>query len=309
MLNNLDLLKKQFSEKLSKATTTEQKKKLGMEFNLFRQKQTRLLKANIKKELEEKSSSAKNSDATIDLTTPGLKPNFGYLHPTTQTINRLNNFFRYHGFSVMDGPEIETDENNFEKLNLPKNHPARDLQDTLYITDPDILLRTHTSSVEVATMLKYKPPIRIVVPGKCYRNETANSTNGALFYQYEGLYIDKTVTMANLKWILIEFAKYIYGNNIKTRFRCKYYPQVEPGVGLDIKCPFCKGEGCTVCKHRGYIELLGAGMVHPNALLACGIDNKVYAGFAFGMGLDRIVMTSFGINDIRVLYNGDLVYT
>lgn len=244
----------------------------------------------------------------VDFTIPGNKIKTGRYHPTTLIIRELNNFFRYYGYSVAEGPEIETDEYNFEKLNLPKDHPARDLQDSLYIKEPDILLRTHSSSVETRVMTSTKPPIRIVVPGKCYRNESANKSNSAIFYQYEGLAIDKNINMGNLKFTLEEMAKFLYGNDVKTRFRCKYYPQVEPGVGLDIKCTFCEGSGCSVCKYRGFIELVGAGMVHPKALESCGIDHKVYSGFAFGVGLDRIVMTKFNIPDIRYLYSGIMVY-
>ncbi|PIS23205.1 phenylalanine--tRNA ligase subunit alpha [candidate division WWE3 bacterium CG08_land_8_20_14_0_20_40_13] len=265
------------------------------------------LKNYIRETLLAKGSTISSNNKTpLDLTIPGIRPQSGRLHPTTITINRLNYFFRYYGFSVTDGNEIVTNRINFELLNLPPDHPARDLQDSLYIEEPNILLRTHTSSVEVETMIKEKPPIRVVVPGRCFRNETANSTNGAVFYQYEGLYVDENVTMGNLKWILEKFAKFVYGDKIKTRFRAKYYPQVEPGAGFDVLCTFCGGEGCSVCKYRGYIELIGCGMVHPNALKKCGVDNLKYSGFAFGMGLDRIVMTTFNIPDIRVLYNGDL---
>jgi len=268
------------------------------------------LKVFIEREINKaRAVSEKQKDLEwVDFTVPGNKTKTGHYHPTTLTIRELNNFFRYYGYSVAEGPEIETDEYNFEKLNLPKDHPARDLQDSLYIKEPDILLRTHSSSVETRVMTSTKPPIRIVVPGKCYRNESTNKSNSAIFYQYEGLAIDKDINMTNLKFTLEEMAKFLYGNDVKTRFRCKYYPQVEPGVGLDIKCTFCKGSGCSVCKYIGWIELLGAGMVHPKALESCGINHKIYSGFAFGIGLDRIVMTKFNISDIRFLYSGVMVY-
>jgi phenylalanyl-tRNA synthetase alpha chain len=243
-----------------------------------------------------------------DDTLPGELPMIGHLHPTTEVIRRINSFFRYIGFSVYEGPEIENNEFNFEKLNLPTDHPARELADTLYISEPEVLLRTHTSSVETRAMTQEKIPLRIVVPGKVYRNENANTTNNAMFYQYEGLAIDKGLSMADLKGTLTAFVKYLYGEDVKTRFRCKYYPQVEPGGGLDIQCTFCHGDGCSVCKYRGWIEVLGCGMVHPNVLTACGIDPQEWSGFAFGMGLDRLVMLTYGINDIRKLYNGELVF-
>jgi len=251
-----------------------------------------------------------NDSTTInfDYSLPGIKPEIGNYHPTTITIREINDFFKHYGYSVAIGPEIESDEYNFEKLNLPKNHPARDLQDTLYISMPETLLRTHTSSVETRTMTSNKPPIRVVVPGKAYRNETVNKTNNAIFYQYEGLVIDEGITMAHLKGTLTDLIRYLFGENTKYRFRPKFYPQVEPGVGADIECPFCTGKGCGVCKTRGWIEAAGAGMVHPNALSSCGIDPTKYIGFAFGFGLDRLVMAKQNISDIRELYQGKIVY-
>jgi len=268
------------------------------------------LKNTFQSALEQKAQTlAHQSSQTtkVDLSLPGIRPQLGHLHPSTQVMRSLNHFFHSLGYSVYEGPEIETNEFNFEKLNLPADHPARDLADTLYIHEPEYLLRTHTSSVETRAMTHEKLPIRIVVPGKVYRNETTNTTNNSMFYQYEGLVVDKNVSMADLKGTLIEFAKFLYGEGVETRFRCKYYPQVEPGAGMDIKCTFCHGEGCQVCKYRGWIEVLGAGMVHPNALRACGIDPQEWSGFAFGMGFDRLVMLKYGINDVRKLYNGELV--
>lgn len=250
------------------------------------------------------------SDTVIDIDTslPGIRPSVGHMHPTSKILREINSFFRYYGYSVYEGPEIESNEYNFEKLNLPKDHPARGLADTLFINEPNIMLRTHTSSVETRAMTNEDLPLRIVVPGKVFRNETTNATNNSMFYQYEGLVIDKKVSMAELKGTLNKFIKFLYGDETKTRFRCKYYPQVEPGAGLDIQCLFCKGKGCTVCKFRGWVEVLGCGMVHPNVLRSCGIDHKKWSGFAFGMGLDRIVMLKYGIDDIRKLYSGELVF-
>ena len=270
------------------------------------------LKTHISHSLDNKLKILKNSlknelHLKIDDSIPGKSFIIGQLHPTTRVIRQINNFFRYLGYSVYDGPEIETDEFNFQKLNLPLDHPARELQDTLYVVEPEYLLRTHTSSVETRAMVNEQLPIRIVVPGKVYRNETANATNNAMFYQYEGLCIDHSISMSNLKGTLTAFVKFLYGEGTQTRFRCKYYPQVEPGAGMDILCNFCRGSGCQVCKYRGWIEVLGAGMVHPNVLKSCNIDPRVWSGFAFGMGLDRLVMLSYGISDIRKLYNGELL--
>lgn len=289
---------------LKKLEDKDQKIELGKVINECK-KEIESAFDNIKSNVKNQTSNVSFFDNTL----PGIVPNVGHLHPTTEVIRKMNSFFRYYGYSVYEGPEIETEEFNFQKLNLPKDHPARELSDTLYISELEgILLRPHTSSVETRCMTNEKPPIRIVVPGKVYRNETTNLTNNSMFYQYEGLCINKGISMADLKGMLIAFVKFLYGNSIKTRFRCKYYPQVEPGAGLDIQCTFCGGKGCQTCKYRGFIEVLGSGMVHPNALNACGIDPQKWSGFAFGMGLDRLVMTQYGITDIRKLYRGELVF-
>jgi phenylalanyl-tRNA synthetase alpha chain len=262
----------------------------------------------LSKELEEQINSINNEiKLDIDETIRLSKDDKGYLHPTTETIRAMNNFFRYYGFSVAQGPEIETEEYNFRKLNLPENHPATDLQDSLYI-NPGILLRTHTSSVETRVLTENQPPIRVVVPGKCFRNETLTATNSSFFYQYQGVVVDKGITIRNLIQTLTDFHKYLFGEDVVLRFRYKYYPEVSPGLGTDIQCRFCKGEGCSVCKYRGYIEVLGSGMIHYNTLKMCGIDPEVYTGFAFGMGLDRLVMQRYKIDDIRKLYGGGVVY-
>jgi phenylalanyl-tRNA synthetase alpha chain len=283
-----------------KDAPAEEKKSKGLQINS--------LKKTIEQRLTEKNIPSDTTPQTIDTSLPGTRPNTGHLHPSTQIMRKINSFFRYYGYSVYEGPEIETNEFNFEKLNLPKDHPARELADTLYIQEPEILLRTHTSSVEARALTKEELPLRIVVPGKVYRNETENTTNNSMFYQYEGLVVDKNMSMADLKGTLNAFVRFLYGDDVKTRFRCKYYPQVEPGAGLDVQCTFCHGKGCQVCKYRGYIEVLGAGMVHPNMLKNCNVDTKIWNGFAFGMGFDRLVMLSYGINDVRKLYNGELVF-
>lgn len=281
-------------------------KTAGQEINALKQYITDRIAEKRNELMEARSESI---DSSADTSAPGRRYSYiGYLHPTTQTIRKMNAFFRYLGFSVYEGPEIETNEYNFEKLNLPLDHPARNLQDTLYIARPDWLLRTHTSSVEARALTEQKPPIRIVAPGKVYRNETSNTTNNSVFYQYQGLYVDRNVSMADLRGTLAEFVRYMYGKDTQTRIRCKYYPEVEPGVGMDILCTFCGGTKCHVCKYRGWIEVLGAGMVHPNTLRACGLDTTEWSGFAFGMGLDRLVMLKYGIDDVRKLYSGMLVF-
>ena len=244
----------------------------------------------------------------VDVTLPGRAYRRGHLHPATQVIRQMNEIFARMGFAVLEGPEIETDERNFEMLNIPKDHPSRDLQDTLFIDYPEIILRTHTSSMEIHAMLTMKPPLRVVVPGKSFRYETVNPLNNYVFHQYEGLAVGQGITLAHLKGTLNTFIKAMFGEKHRTRFRCKYYPQVEPGVGVDMDCAFCRSTGCPTCKYRGWIEMLGAGMVHPNVLRNVGLDPEVYSGFAFGMGLDRIVMSRFHIDDIRTLYNGDICY-
>lgn len=244
----------------------------------------------------------------FDPTVPGIKYKVGHLHPTSIVINEMFEIFKHLGFSIIENREIETDHYNFELLNLPKDHPARSLQDVLYIEEPEILLRSHTSSVETRALENLKPPFRIVVAGKCYRFENVNASNNAMFYQFQGVALQKGISMADLKGTLYTFVKEYFGKERKIRFRCKYYPEVEPGVGLDLDCKFCKQKGCSVCKGRGWLEMLGAGMIHPKILKNFKYDSKEISGFAFGMGLDRIVMDRFGIDDIRSLYNGDIKY-
>ncbi len=287
-----------------KSLTPDKRKEFGIELN------------KIKSELEQLVTTKKSELFAIrdslltdfDTSPPGTKPSLGHLHPTSLVIRDIYEYFTYLGYSVYEGPEIETDEYNFNKLNLPQDHPARDLQDTLYISEPEYLLRTHTSSVETRCLTREELPIRIITPGKTYRNESSNASNNAIFYQLEGLVVDKGIHMGHLKATMEQFAKFLYGEDTKTRFRCKYYPQVEPGVGMDIQCQLCNGKGCAVCKYRGWMEVVGAGMTHPNLLKACGVDPAEWSGFAFGFGLDRLVMMRYGITDIRSLYNGELVW-
>ncbi len=281
----------------------DERKELGPRINNLQKTYKRIIE-------EEKENRKRNEliGADIDLTLPLAPKESGYLHPTTQVIRELNEFFRYYGFSVYEGPEIETAENNFRKLNLPEDHPAADLQDTLFVKTPEILLRTHTSSVEARGLTDLEPPIRFVVPGKVYRNETSNKTNSSFFHHYQGVVVGKNITMKHLKATLELVHKFLFGDDVVLRYRYKYYPEVSPGMGVDMQCKFCKGNGCDVCKQRGWIEMLGSGMIHYNTLKMCGIDPEEYTGFAFGMGLDRLVMQKFEVGDIRKLYGGGLVY-
>jgi phenylalanyl-tRNA synthetase alpha chain len=281
----------------------EQKKEIGPLINSLQNE----LKTKIESSKQNLASCAL-SELNLDLTYPVKSDALGYLHPTTQVIREMNEFFKYHGFSIVEGPEIEEAEYNFRRLNLPEGHPATDLQDTLFVHEPSILLRTHTSSVESRILTDYEPPIRAVVPGKVFRNETASASNLSFFHQYQGFVVDKGITIQHLKTTLTLFHQFLFGDDVVLRFRYKYYPEVSPGMGIDMQCSFCHGDGCAVCKQRGWLEVLGSGMIHYNTLKACGIDPDIYTGYAFGMGLDRLVMAKFGLNDGRKLYNGEMVY-
>lgn len=232
----------------------------------------------------------------------------GHLHPITITENALNDLFSDLGFSIYDGPEIETDEFCFERLNLPKDHPARDLQDSIYIEEPEILLRTQTSSIEARLLSQEKPPFRAAFPGKTYRNEKVNKSNHFIFHQYQAVVVDKNISLKDLFGTMDLMFKKLYGPSVVTRYRTKYYPEVEPGVGPDMQCFACKGTGCPVCKGAGWIEMGGAGIIHPEVLKRANIDPSVWSGFAFGMGLDRWTMARFHIKDIRTLLGGNLTY-
>ena len=257
--------------------------------------------AQLKAELAAK----KLKEETIDVTLPGKAPAVGRLHPLTATLNEVKEVFLGMGFEVVEGPEVETDHYCFEALNMPKHHPARDTQDTFYINE-NVLLRTQTSSVQIRTMEKKKPPIRIISPGRVYRSDTVDATHSPIFHQIEGLVIDKGVTMADLSGTLELLMQRLYGEDCKIRLRPHHFPYTEPSAEVDIMCFNCHGEGCPMCKNEGYIELLGAGMVHPKVLEGCGIDPEVYSGFAFGIGLERITMGRYEINDMRLLYENDM---
>ncbi len=278
--------------------------KAGQMINEVREKLTAQLDAldsKIKK-LEQEKKLAREA---IDVTEPRKHTPLGSMHPVSLVQDQLIDVFTGMGFDVVEGPEVEYDHYNFELLNLPKNHPARDAQDTFYIED-NIVLRTHTSPVQARTMLTRKPPIRIVCPGRVYRADEVDATHSPVFHQMEGLVIDEDVTMADLKGTLDAFAKALYGDDVTTRFRPSFFPFTEPSAEVDLTCVNCHGKGCRVCKGTGWIEVLGAGMVNPKVLDMCGIDSKKYRGFAFGVGLERIVMLRYGITDMRALYEGDV---
>ncbi len=270
------------------------------------------LKADIESLIEQKSTNLiPNKTPSKKHSTPNnlyRSHKFGHLHPITITERQINSIFQDLGFSIYDGPEIETDEFCFERLNLPKDHPARELQDSIYIKEPEILLRTQTSSVESRLLASKKPPFRTAFPGRVYRNEKVNKSNHFVFHHYQAVVVDTDITMKDLFGTMDLMFKTLYGQDVITRFRCKYYPEVEPGVGPDMQCFSCHGAGCPLCKGAGWIEMGGAGMIHPNVLQMAGIDPKKWRGFAFGMGLDRWTMAKFNIKDIRTLLGGNLAY-
>jgi len=251
-------------------------------------------------------NSPQSTASNIDLTLPGDSIPVGTRHPISLMTNRIISIFQRLGFAVAEGPEIEDDWHNFTALNLPEHHPARDMQDTFYVQQsPDWLLRTHTSNIQIREMQKGKLPIRIICPGRVYRNETVSARSHCFFHQVEGLYIDENVSFADLKQTLYFFAKEMYGSDVKIRFRPSYFPFTEPSAEMDISCMLCKGAGCNVCKKTGWLEILGSGMVHPNVLSNCGIDPNKYTGFAFGMGIERPALLKYGINDIRLFSEND----
>jgi phenylalanyl-tRNA synthetase alpha chain len=246
----------------------------------------------------------KSTNSKLDLSLPGRKPFVGRKHPLTKTLDEMKSIFYGMGFSVEDGPEIETDYYCFEALNIPKNHPARDMQDTLYITD-DIVLRTHTSPVQVRVMEKTQPPIRIIAPGRVYRRDTPDASHSPFFHQVEGLVVDEGISFGDLKGVITAFAHKMFGSDIKVRFRPSFFPFTEPSAEYDFICVFCRGKGCRVCKNTGWVEISGAGMVDPNVFKYVNYDSEKYTGYAFGMGVDRIAMLKYGIYDIRLFFEND----
>ena len=261
---------------------------------------------NTKKEEIKKIEKEKQlASEVIDVTMPGKVFTVGKKHPITQIIDEVSEIFMGLGFSIAEGPEVETIENNFDALNAPKDHPSRDMSDTFYINS-ELLLRTQTSPVQVRTMKGQELPIKIIAPGRCFRFDAPDATHSPMFHQIEGLVVGKDVTMAQLKGTLDMFVKKLFGENTKTKFRPHNFPFTEPSAEVDVTCFKCQGAGCPMCKQEGWIEILGAGMVHPNVLRNCGIDPEVYSGFAFGMGVDRITMLKYEIDDIRLLFENDM---
>lgn len=282
----------------------EERKEAGSLINNLREEVENNIENRLKV-LEDEEIERKLSSEKIDVSIDKSSKVFGNRHPLTVVLDDIKDIFIGMGYSIAEGPEVEYAEINFDALNTPKDHPARDLQDTFYITE-DIILRTQTSPVQARTMLKEKPPIKIIVPGRVYRSDNVDATHSPMFHQVEGLVVDENITMADLKGTLEMFAKTYFGEDTKIRLRPHHFPFTEPSAEVDVSCFVCGGEGCRVCKGEGWIEILGAGMVHPNVLEAAGIDSKKYTGFAFGMGLERIAMTKFDINDMRYLYENDI---
>ncbi len=313
-INELQLLKSEYLGKKGIITVLQSgikeavdKKSYGMMLNKVRTTFNDLYEEKLK-ELNELELNRKLESEKIDITLPATKIRQGSPNILEKVVEDMESLFMSMGYDVVEGPEIEEDLYNFELLNLPKGHPARDSQDTFYLEGDKILLRSHTSPVQARTMLKGKgeKPIRIVCPGKTYRRDDDDATHSHNFMQIEGLLIDKKATLADLKGTFDVVAKHLFGDDCKTRFRPSYYPFTEPSVETDISCFKCKGEGCAICKNTGWITISGAGVVHPNVLKMCGYNPEVWHGFAFGFGLERIAMLKYGINDIRTFYNTDL---
>jgi phenylalanyl-tRNA synthetase alpha chain len=300
-LGTKGILKSLFSE--MKNVPGEKKKEFGLILNEFKQF-TELFYENWKNKVQE-STGPETLD--VDLSLPANNIPLGSRHPISIMRNNIISIFQRLGFSVAEGPEIEDDWHNFTALNLPEHHPARDMQDTFYINqNPDWLLRTHTSNIQIREMEKGKLPLRIICPGRVYRNETISARSHCFFHQIEGLYIDENVSFADLKQTLYYFVQEMYGTDIRIRFRPSYFPFTEPSAEMDINCQICHGKGCNVCKHTGWVEILGCGMVHPKVLENCNIDPEKYTGFAFGLGIERPAMLKYGINDIRLFSENDV---
>jgi phenylalanyl-tRNA synthetase alpha chain len=282
----------------------EQKRDVGQALNELRQ-----LAEGAETEARERFAATTAKASGPDITMPGRRLSSGHEHPVMRAQARLEEIFRGMGFSVARGPEVEDDFHNFGALNFAPEHPARDMQDTFFITAgerDDVLLRTHTSSVQIRLMQSTRPPIRAIMPGRVYRNEAITARALAEFYQVEGLYVDKGVSMAQLKGTILEFARAYYGADVKTRFRPSYFPFTEPSAEMDITCFLCSGKGCRICKYSGWLEIGGCGMVHPNVLRDCDIDPEIYSGFAFGFGIERTLMLKIGLDDLRLLYDNDV---
>jgi phenylalanyl-tRNA synthetase alpha chain len=285
-----------------KKVPAEEKKKVGKILNELKQSAEAKLAA-----LAQALESEQSPGSVPDLTLPPIPNKTGNLHPLTLTRNRIIEIFERLGFNVADGPEIEDDWHNFTALNFPENHPAREMQDTFFVAkNPDVLLRTHTSNVQIRMMTSGKPPFRAIMPGRVYRNEAISARAHCFFHQVEGLYVDRNVGFADLKQTLYHFAKEMFGKDIQIRFRPSFFPFTEPSAEIDITCLICKGAGCNVCKQTGWVEIAGSGMVHPNVLRNCNIDPEEFTGFAFGMGIERVAMLRYQINDLRLFSENDI---
>ncbi|BCD90539.1 phenylalanine--tRNA ligase alpha subunit [Francisella halioticida] len=289
--------------KLIATLPNEEKSKLGQAVNIAKQTLQEAINSKLshfeKSELNEKLAKEK-----IDVTLSGVGQNQGSLHPVTKTLNRIESFFKQNGFAIEFGPEIESDYYNFETLNIPSHHPARAMHDTFYIDETHVL-RTHTSGVQIRTMEKQEPPIRIIAPGRVYRCDS-DVTHTPMFHQVEGLLVEKKVSFADLKSLLHAFLNSFFEKDLKVRFRPSYFPFTEPSAEVDMECVMCNGKGCRVCKHTGWLEVLGCGMVHPKVLKSGNVDSQKYQGFAFGMGVERLSMLRYGINDLRIFFENDL---
>jgi phenylalanyl-tRNA synthetase alpha chain len=285
-----------------KNVPVDQKKAAGKVLNDLKQ----MAEATFKS-LSDAGESSASANVDIDLTLPPIANKTGNLHPLTLTRLRIIEVFERLGFSVSDGPEIEDDWHNFTALNFPPNHPAREMQDTFFVEkNPEVLLRTHTSNVQIRLMENMKPPVRSIMPGRVYRNEAISARAHCFFHQVEGLYVDRNVGFADLKQTLYHFAKEMYGKDIKIRYRPSFFPFTEPSAEIDISCLICKGKGCNVCKHSGWVEIAGSGMVHPNVLKNCGVDPEEFTGFAFGMGIERVAQLLYNVNDLRLYSENDV---
>ena len=258
----------------------------------------------LSEQMEQAELQARNRSEAVDITLPAKKHEFGHLHPLTLVKNEMINVFAGMGFDVFEGPEIEDDDHNFTRLNVPKDHPSRDMQDTFYLED-ELLLRTQTSGGQIRVMDRQKPPIKVLVPGRVFRSDS-DATHSPMFHQMEGLVVDKGITLCDLQGMLDKFVQQIFDANVRTRLRPSYFPFTEPSVEVDVSCFECAGKGCSLCKHTGWIEVLGGGVVHPKVLENCGIDSSVYSGIAFGIGIERITMLKYGINNISLLFENDL---
>jgi phenylalanyl-tRNA synthetase alpha chain len=300
-LGTKGLLKQVMGE--MKQVPNEQKKAFGQVLNEFK-----AFAEDIYQQLKDKTAGTEQASGNqIDLSLPGNDLPVGTRHPLNIVRNQIIQIFRRLGFAVAEGPEIEDDWHNFGAMNLPEDHPARDMQDTFYISKhPDWLLRTHTSSVQARVMENQQPPIRVICPGRVYRNETISARAHCFFHQVEGLYIDENVSFADLKQTLYFFVQELFGQHVKVRFRPSYFPFTEPSAEMDISCQICSGKGCNICKHTGWVEILGSGMVHPKVLENFGIDPNRYTGYAFGMGIERITQLKYQVNDLRLYSQNDI---